>query len=225
MKLLLTSSGLTNTSITKSLSELLDKPFKDATLTFIPTAANIEPGGKEWLIDDLQKFKDLQFKEMDIVDISALSKERWLPRIEKADILVFGGGNAYYLMHWLIKSGLKEVLPTMLKDKVYVGISAGSMVTTTNFYPTFNHDVGLYNEEVISENEIKYGLELVNFHIIPHLNTDIFPKVRIPNIEKYAAKTQDTLYAIDDATAIKVIDDKIEIISEGEWEKFNTKEL
>jgi|SRR3989344_7248937 len=221
MKLLLTSAGITNKSIINELSELLNKPFKETKLTFITTAANVEPGGKEWLIKDLKNCLDLNLKELDIVDIAAISKDRWLPRLEKADVLLFGGGNAYYLMQWLIKSGLKELLPAMLEHKIYVGISAGSMVTTTDFYPTLNHDVGLYNEEVISEDEIKLGLGIVKFHVIPHLNSAIFPKVRIPNIAEFANKTTDTIYAIDDNSAVRVLDNIVSVISEGEWKKLN----
>ena len=52
MKLLLTSSGITNKKIENALLELLAKPFKKSHLTFIPTAANPEKGDKSWLVDD-----------------------------------------------------------------------------------------------------------------------------------------------------------------------------
>lgn len=213
--------GLTNKTLINALSELVNKPFNEVIVAFIPTAANIVAGGKEWLIGNFNNFLALGVKELDIVDLSALPKDRWLPRLENADVLVFGGGNAYYLMHWLIKSGLKEELPSLLENKVYVGISAGSMVTTTNFQPTVNHDVELYGEELVSEEKIDQGLGFVDFHIIPHINAPFFPKARFEHITDYATKTSDTIYAIDDTTAIKVIANNIEVISEGEWKKFN----
>ena len=134
MELLLTSSGITNKSIEKALLELLGKPSEKSNLTFVPTAANVEKGDKTWLVDDINNFRKLNFASFDIVDISAVPKNIWLASFEKADVLVFGGGNVYHLLKWIKKSGLKDVLPKLLKTKVYVGISAGSMVTAQNIY-------------------------------------------------------------------------------------------
>ncbi|MBI4159546.1 Type 1 glutamine amidotransferase-like domain-containing protein [Candidatus Wolfebacteria bacterium] len=148
MKLLLTSAGVTNKSIENALLDLLRKPFSETKLAFIPTAANAEAGNKGWLIDDLRRLKDLGFTDIDIIDISALPKEIWLSRLESADILMFGGGNTFYLMHWLKKSGLADMLPEMLKKKVYAGISAGSMVTAKSIeISTSKLDLRMYGDE------------------------------------------------------------------------------
>ena len=140
MKLLLTSAGLVNQPIINALSDLVQKPFKELKLAFIPTAANVEPGGKEWLIDDLQNCKKLNFKQVDIVDISAVSKAIWQPRLEQADILFFGGGNTHYLMDWVEKSGLKELLADWLKTKIYLGLSAGSEIAPEMKTPVYALD-------------------------------------------------------------------------------------
>ena len=87
MKLLLTSAGLTNQTIVKALDELVGKPLDQLKIAFIPTAANLEEGDKGWLIDDLRRLSFLKFKEIDIVDISALPKEIWLKRL-KTNILL-----------------------------------------------------------------------------------------------------------------------------------------
>lgn len=215
MKLLLTSAGLSNKSIAKALLELLGRPFSDANLVFIPTAANVEEGDKDWLIDDLVNCKKLGFKQIDIVDISAIPKDLWLSRFETADVLLLGGGNTYHLMKWIDKSGLKEILPEMLKKKIYVGISAGSIVTSK--------DISLLSVfyEGEFDNEKQNGLGFVDFQIRPHLNSPFFPKANLENMEKIAKEFPETFYAIDDNTAIKVIEDKVEIVSEGAWKKFN----
>lgn len=41
MKLLLTSAGITNDSIAKSLLDMVGKDVKDIKVAFIPTAANV----------------------------------------------------------------------------------------------------------------------------------------------------------------------------------------
>lgn len=218
MKLLLTSSGNTNKSIEKALLELLGKPFSRFHITFVPTAANVEEGYKTWLVDDMNNFRKLNFSSFDIIDISAIPKNIWLQSFEKADILVFGGGNVYHLLKWIKKSGLDKVLPELLKTKVYVGISAGSMVTAKNV--SLSSASILYYEK--TGNLKRYqGLGFIGFELWPHLNSAWFPKVKLPYFEKLASKIPHTFYAIDDNTAVKVADNKISIISEGEWKKFN----
>ena len=218
MKLLLTSSGITNKSIEKALLELLGKPFNKSHLVFIPTAANVEKGDKSWLVNDMNNFRKLGFASLDIIDISAVSKDIWLRSFKKADILVFGGGNVKYLLKWVKKSGLEKILPKLLKTKTYVGISAGSMATANTV--SLSSSGILYYEETGNLENTK-GLRFVNFEVRPHLNSKSFPKVRIDYLQKLAKETQNTFYAIDDDTAIKVLNKKISIVSEGKWKKFN----
>ena len=218
MKLLLTSAGFTNKTISNALHELAGKPFRNFKLAFVPTAANVEEGEKDWLIDDLNNCMKLGFSLMDIVDISALPKDVWRPRLEEADILLFGGGNTFHLNYWLGKSGLEEMLPEMLKTRIYVGISAGSMVTTTNL--ALSSTKVLYSEEIGKQDNYR-GLGFVDFHIRPHLNSPHFPKVRVKYLEKTTKKLKEPVYAIDDNTAIKVANGDISVVSEGKWKKFN----
>jgi dipeptidase E len=99
MKLLLTSAGITNKSIADALLDLAGKPFEETSVAFVPTASNVEKGDKGWLIDNLVQLQRLNFKQIDIVDISAVPENIWKPRLEEADILFFGGGNTYCLLY------------------------------------------------------------------------------------------------------------------------------
>lgn len=110
------------------------------------------------------------------------------------------------------------MLPELLKTKVYVGISAGSMVTAKNISLTSSEI--LYYEETGRLKNTK-GLGFVDFEVRPHLNSKWFPKVRIDYLQKLAKETSNTFYAIDDHTAVRVVDNKISIVSEGKWKKFN----
>ena len=218
MKLLLTSSGVKNILIEHALLQLLGKPFRKSHITFIPTAANVEKGDKTWLVNDMHNLLKLGFLTFDVMDISAVQKDIWLPSLEKADVLVFGGGNVEYLLTWLDKSGLKQLLPTLLKTKVYMGISAGSMVTAKNVSLS---KAGMLYYEQTGKFENAKGLGFVDFEIRPHLNSKWFPNVRVGYLEKLARQTPTQFYAIDDTTAIKVEDGKISVVSEGKWKKFN----
>jgi dipeptidase E len=218
MKLLLTSAGLSNKSIVESFLNLVGKPFSEINLAYIPTAANVEKGDKTWLINDLANCINLNFKQVDIVDLSAISKEMWLPRLKEADVLLFGGGNTSHLMYWINKSGLGELLEEMLKTKIFVGISAGSMVVGKSL--DLSTSERLYEEEILGDKKDE-GLGYVDFLVRPHLNSPYFPNVNLDNLKLFSENFPETFYAIDDQTAIKLIDSNIEIISEGIWKKFN----
>ncbi|HEU0080444.1 MAG TPA: Type 1 glutamine amidotransferase-like domain-containing protein [Candidatus Paceibacterota bacterium] len=214
MKLLLTSAGITNKAIEGAFFELAGKKASRISLAFIPTAANVEPGDKGWLLDNLAQIQRLGLKSVDIVDISALEKKQWLPRLEAADVIFVGGGNTYHLMEWLNKSGLAAELPRLLETRLYAGISAGTMVT--------NPDLSLKISQIVYEEDFDRkedmpGLGFVDFYVLPHLDSKWFPLLREKNIRKAVEGTGRKTYALDDASAIKVADEKVEVVSEGNW--------
>lgn len=218
MKLLLTSGGLTNPSIEKALFELTRKKPEETKLCFIPTASNVEMGDKDWLINDLKNIDKQNFAEVSIADISAVPEAIWRPQMEAADILFFEGGNEYYLMEWVRKSGLAEVLPELLKTRVYVGLSAGSMITSKDLAKEI-YDV-VYEDDH-GPAEAVPGLGYVNFYFMPHLNSQWFPKLREENIKKAVSGIKDKVYALDDQSALKIVDGKMELITEGKYLEFN----
>lgn len=78
MKLLLTSAGVHNQSIGDALKRLVGKDPSDTAIAYIPTAANVEVGDKDWVIDDLVRLqKCATWKQLDIVDIAALQRTFW----------------------------------------------------------------------------------------------------------------------------------------------------
>jgi dipeptidase E len=58
-------------------------------------------------------------------------------------------------------------------------------------------------------------LGLVPFSIFPHL--DVFPENTVAEAERWATEVDGPAYAIDDQTAIKVVGDTVEVVSEGRW--------
>ena len=218
MKLLLTSGGLMNDSIISALKELTQKPFNELHLAFIPTASNMEDGDKWWLIKDLEICKKLGFKSIDIVDISALPRKIWQKRLEKAHVILNEGGNTFHLNYWMRESGLKDLLPELLKTRVYIGISAGTIVMTPSLILSGSEKEAL---KEIGEEIYEEGLGMVNFFVEPHLNNSYFPQLTFDYVEEQSKKISQTIYALDDNSAIKVDGENIEVVSEGEWKKFN----
>ncbi|TSA58260.1 hypothetical protein D4R42_00060 [bacterium] len=214
MKLLLTSGGITNKSIADALFDLVGKKPQDTSLVFIPTAANIEKGDKSWFIDDLLNLKKQNFKSIDIADISAVDRKIWEPKLKEADVLFFEGGNTYYLMEWINKSGLAFLLPELLKSRVYVGASAGSMVASKDL--SLKISQAIYEED-LDKTENMLGLNFVDFYFLPHLNSPYFKKLREDFIKETVKGMSERIYALDDNSALKVIDGKVEVISEGKW--------
>ena len=213
MKFLLTSAGISNPSIKKALFELLEKPASETRVVFIPTAANLVADDKSWLVQNYNDFLKLGLQSFDIVDISAVPKENWMKRFEAADVLCFGGGDEQYLTHLMRESGVVEVLPELLKTRVYMGISAGSMVVGKLLSGELTKE--LWPEESFEGSE--EGLGLYDFSILPHLNSDYFAHLRVPLIESMKDRFPQTIYALDDASALKVIEGQIEVVSEGQF--------
>jgi dipeptidase E len=63
-------------------------------------------------------------------------------------------------------------------------------------------------------------LGLVEFSLFPHLDHEDLPENTMADAEKWAAGMSVPAYAIDDQTAIKLIDGTVEIVSEGRWKRF-----
>ena len=214
MDLLLTSAGLTNQTISNTLAELAGRPLSKLRLAFIPTAANMEDGDKGWLINDLNACRKL-FQSIDIVDISALPKEIWLPRLQSTDVIVVGGGHTGHLMRVIHASGFVDEIQNLLQKRVYVGISAGSMVAGPQLDP--NKVAQWYSEPVLPDTPTK-GLNIAPFTVLPHLNSPCFLKIREDDLrQSYDANIE--TYILDDQSAVVVKGKRTSVVSEGEWFK------
>src|SRR5471030_2199346 len=85
MKLLLTSAGITNTTIANALRELVGTPLSEATITVVPTAHHPEAGDKGWVLEeDFLKPYELGWKQFNLVDLAAvaqLERTLWWPQL------------------------------------------------------------------------------------------------------------------------------------------------
>lgn len=221
MKLLLTSAGIKNPSIHKALLDLLGKPIAEASALCIPTASYGHPQvtpESAWRFISGQEPEtpmcELGWKSLGMLELTALpsiDKERWVRWVQAADVLLVNGGDALYLSYWMRQSGLAEILPS-LRETVWVGLSAGSMVMTPR--------IGEYFVEWKPPAGGDETLGVVDFSIFPHLDHPDLPENTMADAERWAAGMPMPTYAIDDETAIKVVDGEVEVISEGHWRRF-----
>ena len=239
MKLLLTSLGITNERIRKALVDLLGKPINQSVALFVPTAIYAYPNASNYAWEFLKSIGNLGWRKFGLLELTALpnlNKDVWLSEVKEADALIVGPGNGFYLSFWMQKSGLFNILPELLEKGItYVGVSAGSMVLTHSLYFNRKHfeKTGIYfDDEYNEEAPINSGsdktMHLVDFVIRPHFNeeyseTNMVPQATLENVEKWATKIDAPLYAIDDQTALKVIDDKVEIVTKGNWKLFGKR--
>ena len=219
MKFLLTSAGIKNASIHKALVDLLGKPIAESSALCIPTAIypfSVGPSMAYRFISGLgpSPLTELGWKSLGVLELTALpsiKRENWVTPVEEADALLVFGGDVLYLCRWMRESGLAELLPSLRKT-VYVGVSAGSMVTAPIFGETYDDP----NAPFV----IEKGLGLVDFALLPHLDHEDHPESSTAKVERMAAKVPVPTYGIDDQTAIKVVDGVAEVISEGHWKRF-----
>jgi dipeptidase E len=217
MKFLLTSAGIKNASIHDALVELLGKPITESDALCIPTALYGHPWAgprQAWRCISGQEpgtpTVGLGWKSVGVLELTALpslDEERWVPLVRETDVLLVEGGDAAYLCHWIRASGLADLLPS-LRDTVWVGVSAGSMVMT----PRIGEDFVTWHSPAGDST-----LGVVDFSIFPHLDNPDLPENTMAAAQRWAAGVSGPAYAIDDETAIKVVDGAVEVVSEGHW--------
>lgn len=220
MKLLLTSAGIKNRSIHEALVDLLGKPISECSALCIPTASYGHPmagPGRAWSFitghESSTPMVELGWKSIGVLELTALpsiNDDLWVPLVRESDVLLVNGGDALYLSYWMRQSGLADLLQSL--QAVYVGLSAGSMVMTPRIGDDF---VGWKpptgNDETLG---------LVGFSIFPHLDRPDMPGNSMARAEQWAATLSCPSYAIDEQTAIKVVDGSVELVSEGHWKRF-----
>jgi len=217
MKLLLTSGGVKNASIRAALVDLLGRPIADCDALCIPTALYGHPWAgprQAWRCISGRETGTptvgLGWKSMGVLELTALPSldaGRWVPLVEETDVLLVEGGDAAYLCHWVRESGLADLMPS-LTDTVWVGVSGGSMVLTPRIGADFVSWHGPAGDTTLG---------IVDFSIYPHVGNPDLPGNTMAAAERWAADLTGPAYAIDDETAISVVDGAVDVVSEGHW--------
>ena len=221
MRLLLASAGIKNPSIQDALVEMLGKPIAESSALLIPTAGyghpQVTPAHAYRFISGLEPrtpMAELGWKSLGVLELSALpsiDRDRWVQWVRDADALLANGGDPLYLSYWMRQSGLADLIPSLRKT-VWAGISGGSMVMT----PRVGEDFVAWKPPTGGDE----ALGVVDFSIFPHLDHPDLPENTMADAERWAAGMSIPAYAIDDETAIKVVDDTVEVVSEGHWKLF-----
>jgi dipeptidase E len=240
MKLLLTSSGITNRTIENALVDLLGKPIGDSRALVVPMGVYPFRGGAYHAWNPIggahaSRLSQLGWKALGLLEPSVLpsiDRANWLPAIEEADAILVWGGDPLFISYWMERSRLTALLPSLPGERVYVGVSAGAIATAATFAETYSAPRGAAGQPLTSQEIVlpeggiettlvtARGMGLTDFAIIPHFENKNHPDASRANAEAWAAHLSVPVYAIDEATAIKVDNGKVEVVSEGQWTLF-----
>ncbi len=218
MKLLLTSAGVRNATIEDALVELLGKPIAESSALIVPTGSwgHHNFAGAYRTISGRSPLRMIQlgWQSLGVLELTALptlDRDAWVPVVEQTDALLVGGGDAVYLAHHARACGLDALVPAL--DNVWVGLSAGSMVLT----PRIGSDFMTWQPPSGGDET----LGIVDFSIFPHLDSPGLDENTMAEAERWAAEIGNPSYAIDDDTAIRVVDGNVDVVSEGNWRTFD----
>jgi dipeptidase E len=218
VKLLLTSAGLRNETLRQALRDLLPKPFASTNVVYVPTASVAEPGDHGWFVTDLNRVYGLGWHEFNILELGGLPRQMVLDRLMHADLIYVQGGNQYHLARTITGSGLADGFLEALRDRVYVGVSAGSMIFSRNLDERSAEIIGdTADLHMLGATTLEPPLGLFDWYIKPHLDSPDFPKRDDAWTDRIAARAHFPIYFIDDETAIRVNGDTVDVVSKGRW--------
>lgn len=228
MKLLLTSNGIANPTIRAGLVDLLGKPIEESNALLVASGMHPFLGSGTRVVDLVRGTSRSQlcgvgWGSLGLLEPTALPsvrRESWVPVLEDADALLVFGGHVAFLAYWMRRSGMDELLPH-LERLVYVGVSAGAIVTTP-----FNCDAESNAGSLPEKSEIPTatdgGLGFVEFTLWVHVgNPDpIFEDHTLENAAQFARDVHARTYALDDASALAVDGAEVTVLTEGRCEVF-----
>ncbi|QMU77276.1 type 1 glutamine amidotransferase-like domain-containing protein [Streptacidiphilus sp. PB12-B1b] len=218
MKLLLTSSGLSNQTLRQALLDLLGRPFAQANIVYIPTAAVAEPGDHSYLVQGLTQLHALGWREFDVLELNGLPRHMVLDRLRHADVLYVEGGSHYHLARSITNNDLAKDILELLEDRVYVGVSAGSMIFSRHLN---EHSADILGDtadlHTLGATTLQPPFGLFDWYLKPHLDSPNFPDRDDTWADHIAAQADFPIYFIDDDTALRINGDTLDVISEGRW--------
>lgn len=170
------------------------------TVTYIPTAGIVEE--IDGMVEEETKTLESLGMDVDVLDVSTASFEMIENSLAKNDVIFVGGGNTFFLLQELRRSGADRVLLREIgKGKIYIGESAGAVIAC----PDIEYCAGMDSPDLAPELTDYTGLGLVDFYIVPHIGNPQMGEAAEKAVEEYSGRMN-----------IKAITDEQIILVEGE---------
>ncbi len=149
------------------------------------TTAAVGEGSPEWMPREMAPLKD-HVKSFIEYDLNSKSVDEVRETLSDADIIYVMGGNTYYLLEHVQKSGFKEVVEEKLAQGVfYIGASAGAALVC----PSIDYIEDLDDPTKGNPDGFE-ALGLVDFFIMPHLDDPTFASNILKIMDKLMARNK-----------------------------------
>ena len=174
---------------------------------FIPTAGNVEEY-RGYIDEALQIFADLGF-QVEVLDVSACDIETAQAKIFQSKLLYVSGGNTFYLLQELKKKQLMSLIKEQIADgMVYVGESAGAIITAKDI----DYNNLMDEKEVAEELHDTAGLDEVDFYVLPHVGEEPFVESTQATLDTYS--DQLNLLPLNNRQAVLVEGEEVRVLEE-----------
>ena len=183
-----------------------EKDLKGKTVTFIPTASKVEK--VVFYVDSGRKALEKMGVIVDELDVSTATMDEIAAKIKGNDFIYVTGGNTFFLLQELKRTGAdKLIIDEVNSGKLYVGESAGAMVTSANI----EYVRGMDSIKKAPDLENCDALGLVDFYTVPHYTNLPFKKIAQKIVDTYS--TTLNFSPISNNEAILVVDNDVKTLS------------
>lgn len=187
------------------LVQTITPELEGKTVTYIPTAGIAED--VEGMVEEETSTLESLGMTVDVLEVSSASYDSIVNSLTKNDIIFVGGGNTFFLLQELRRSGADQILIREVeKGKLYIGESAGSIISC----PDIGYCAEMDSPEKAPDLIDYAGLNLVDFYIVPHIGNAEMGEAAEKAVEKYSSELE--LKAITDEQVILVEEGRVEIL-------------
>ena len=191
-----------------------ERDIKGKIVTFIPTASMVE--NVVFYVEAGKKALEKLGAIVDELELSTAAAEEIRTKLKNNDIIYVTGGNTFFLLKELKRTGAdKIIIEEVNAGKLYIGESAGAMVTAANIEYAKGMDSpkkapGLLNFD---------ALNLVDFYTVPHYTNFPFKKAAQKIMSQYSSELK--LLPISNHEAIIMDDDEIRHCTDNPMETYS----
>lgn len=203
MKLYLTSVAA---NVLPNVVSAIGGDVRGLKVAFIPTAGNPYKE-TSWITEDRKALLSCNFEVVDI-DISNKTEREIQNVVESVDIIFAAGGNTFYLLEKVKKSGFDKIIKDFVsQNKIYIGSSAGSIIIGPDI-----EFADVFDDPTVANLDSTEGIALIDFIPVPHYKKGSFKYEEV--LKKYKEKY--TLIPLNDNQFIIVEDNGYRVVGKEE---------
>jgi len=224
MSLLLTSNGVLDGPPYEALLDLLGKPIGESRTVVVLDAMLPFAGDKGDMLDHVQRYRSLGWAECDVLTLTSGPASGIEARLRATDVIFCYGGTNHWLAESWRATGLAPALRELLDEKVYVGMSAGSMIFSTLHSAAVDALDDQEEVEMLQLDSVGPALPLFDWFFFAHLGADYFPETTDDWAQQTATRLGGEAWFLSDGSALVLRDPTVdpEVVSNGHWLHFDS---